>query len=368
MPSARTPILTTLLELQTRILRPDELLCDFYLGPRRTYLFAVSPDSIRVVPLPAEVELIEAVRLCSGFLRAPANLTPSADDVATLELASRALSEALFGEVADLVARAEHVIICPDGILHAIPLAALPGLLEAVARTSRIPSASILAMLRRTATTDAPATFVALAGETTDQGEELRGAVEEVHWLARAFRNVTPYVVPRDSAALGPDWLRTAGLLHIASHLHMDDQNPWQSAIRLMPARNTGDLRAADIARMDLSAHLAVLASCESASGLILSGEGVLGLASAFLSAGVPAVLATLWPVDDDATAHFMKCFYTHLGRGQPVTHALREAQCEMRSRVETSHPYYWAGFVLIGEGDQRVALQRRTLRIGKLD
>ena len=104
-----------------------------------------------------------------------------------------------------------------------------------------------------------------------------------------------------------------------------------------------------------------MLSGCESAGGRVLSGEGVLGLTAAFMSAGVPAIVATLWPVDDRATAAFMSRFYDGLSRGRTAAAALREAQNAVRDDRRTRAPFYWAGFVLLGEGDVRFPLRRRA-------
>jgi hypothetical protein len=92
----------------------------------------------------------------------------------------------------------------------------------------------------------------------------------------------------------------------------------------------------------------------------VLSGEGVLGLTGAFAAAGVPAVIATLWPVQDRVTARLMKEVYVSLGRGATVAAALRKAQLAIRNDPATRHPFYWAGFVLVGDGSVRVGLQER--------
>ena len=103
-----------------------------------------------------------------------------------------------------------------------------------------------------------------------------------------------------------------------------------------------------------------MLSSCESGSGGILTCEGVVGLANAFLVTGVPAVLATLWPVDDQATAELMIAFYEELAAGHPAAHALREAQRHMSELPGYSHPFYWAGFILVGDGAVGVPLVRK--------
>jgi hypothetical protein len=85
----------------------------------------------------------------------------------------------------------------------------------------------------------------------------------------------------------------------------------------------------------------------------------VSGLTSAFLSAGVPVTVATLWPVDDRVTADLMKEFYKSLDAGLPAAAALRAAQLEIRSRRQTCHPFYWAGFVVVGDGGLGVRLEK---------
>ena len=107
---------------------------------------------------------------------------------------------------------------------------------------------------------------------------------------------------------------------------------------------------------------MSVLAGCETAGGRATNGEGVLGLTSAFLSAGVPVVVSSRWPVDDGATAVLMKHFYDRLAAGRTVASALREAQMAVRKNPRTSHPFYWAGFAVVGDGTRVV----RPLLAGK--
>jgi hypothetical protein len=104
-----------------------------------------------------------------------------------------------------------------------------------------------------------------------------------------------------------------------------------------------------------------VLASCLSVGGPVVSGEGVIGLTGAFLSAGVPAIVATLWPVDDRATEQLMRRFYAGLSRGLTASAALREAQRSLRDEPRTGHPFYWAGFVLVGNPEITARPARRT-------
>jgi CHAT domain-containing protein len=102
---------------------------------------------------------------------------------------------------------------------------------------------------------------------------------------------------------------------------------------------------------MRLRAHLVVLSACETYIGNDLRGEGLLGLARGFLYAGARQVVASLWKVDDRATAVFMQHFYTALLRDKlAAPAALNRAQIKMSQDPAWSPPRYWAGFVLAGE------------------
>ncbi len=91
----------------------------------------------------------------------------------------------------------------------------------------------------------------------------------------------------------------------------------------------------------------------------------MLGLSSAFLGAGVPAVVASLWPVADGITAVLMERFYAELASGQSPAVALAVAQRDLRDNPETAHPFHWAGFVVVGDGAALVDLETRP-RIGR--
>jgi CHAT domain-containing protein len=113
-----------------------------------------------------------------------------------------------------------------------------------------------------------------------------------------------------------------------------------------------GYLLLGDIYKLNLSADLVVLSACDSALGKQLEAEGIIGLPRGFLYAGARSVIASLWKVDDDATAAFMKVFYLHMQRGESPNAALRSAQLTLAKDKRYSAPYHWAAFVL--EGDYR--------------
>ena len=106
-----------------------------------------------------------------------------------------------------------------------------------------------------------------------------------------------------------------------------------------------------EIYNLDLPADLVVLSACQTALGKEIRGEGLVGLTRGFMYAGAPRVIASLWKVDDAATAGLMSEFYrAMLGRGLRPAAALRAAQIKMWEQQRWRSPYYWAAFTLQGE------------------
>ncbi|MBD3335847.1 MAG: CHAT domain-containing protein, partial [Candidatus Eisenbacteria bacterium] len=371
----------TLIELQEKILEDGELLLDGFLGPEGSLLFAITRRTARVVQLPEEKTLHRKLELFYSLLSDSS--AKGLADVITPSRVAAALRRELLGEADDLITGCRRILFAPDGALNLLPLASLPdpqpggdAAREIVASREivTIPSATILALQRRAfskAPLRTPLRILAVASSRTAEGELLRGAVAEVRELSRRYENVEAIVVPEDTCSMPIDGLLSRfDVLHFASHAEVDDQNPWRSTIILRPGKETANPRADRIARMRLPARLAVLSSCLSGAGRFLSGEGMQGLSTAFLSAGVPAVVATLWAVDDRASARLMEHFYRNLAGGKGAARSLQLAQSALRR--EFPHPYFWAGFVLVGDGDQHLVLKRRsdrsqTLAIGIL-
>jgi CHAT domain-containing protein len=114
-----------------------------------------------------------------------------------------------------------------------------------------------------------------------------------------------------------------------------------------------------EIYRLKLRAGLVTLSACETALGKDVTGEGVVGLARAFFYAGADAVLASLWNVDDAASAEWMGRFYEGVRGGQPPDAAARDAKLAfLRGGGRLGHPYYWAPFVLSGEASSAIPVR----------
>jgi len=144
--------------------------------------------------------------------------------------------------------------------------------------------------------------------------------------------------------------------LHFATHGYLDIERPSLSALLLSQVDEKmrpqdGFLRVTDIYNARLSADLVVLSACQTGLGKEVRGEGLMGLTRAFLYAGAPRVIVSLWNVNDRATADLMTNLYRAMLReGKTPTAALREAQLELRKQKRWESPYYWAAFVQHGD------------------
>jgi tetratricopeptide (TPR) repeat protein len=396
---ATLPI-ATLSQLQGDILEEGELFLDFVVGDNTSYLFAVTRDSCREVILPGLLsDLPERVELFLRVIGKPPDSGGSTTGIDVVKL-QKSMGTAILGEVADLVAYASHLLIAPDLYFGSLPFGLLiiadgvesrEPLFESKA-IQYVPSATVLQWLRtekrRRDTGPHPGAVLALVPVHT---EKLAGVEREVEFLQRRYSRVS---VAEGEAArtVIDDTGASFEVIHVAAHIEVNDERPWHSGIflgeptvsadtvtqarRMKPGkgvlvsatdstqldpedvRRDPYIRAGDIAGRHLRAEMVVLSGCESALGRSHVGEGLSGLMSAFLSAGVPVIVATLWPVDDAVTANVMKEFYLSLDAGLPAAAALREAQIAIRSRRGTRHPFYWAGFVAVGDGNAHVRLE----------
>jgi CHAT domain-containing protein len=163
--------------------------------------------------------------------------------------------------------------------------------------------------------------------------------------------------------------LKAYSIVHLAAHGYVDREFPQRSGIALaFTPGHDGYFTIANTLDVDLDANLVVLSACETGQGEVLRGEGVQSLARAFLYAGARGVVASLWPVDDRATAELMESLYRRaLGQDPSLPQALREAKLEVRrkkevrgikaktaggettSPFELGHPYFWAPFIYVG-------------------
>ena len=143
-------------------------------------------------------------------------------------------------------------------------------------------------------------------------------------------------------------------ILQLATHGVINDVSPMYSHVVLSQGRESNEdglLEAWEIMNLDLRADLAVLSACETARGRIGAGEGVIGLAWALFVAGCPTTVVSQWKVESSSTTELMLEFHRNLRTGATKSDALRRAELKLMKDRRFNHPFYWAGFIVVGDG-----------------
>ena len=350
-------------DARRELLDGDTLLLEYRLGEKRSFLWAVTPESLRVFALPGRAAIEAAAgRACDLLAR---SRNPITEKSAGIELAK--LSPMLLGPVSQFLS-GKRLLVVGDGILRNLPFAALPepgtgDPLVARHEIVALPSVSVLGEIRReiAGRPRAPKTLWVLANpELAGTEEPLPHTAEEaaaILALAPASERFAVQGRQATRAAVLSGALRDYRLLHFATHGSFAADDPGGGRLVLAQIdpqgrrEPNGFLRLADIYNLDLRADLVVLSACQSALGRELRGEGIMGMTRGFFYAGAERVVVSLWNVNDRATAELMRRFYRGMlvDRLSPAA-ALRTAQDAIRRQARTKAPYYWAGFMLQGE------------------
>ncbi len=317
----------------------DTTLISYFSDGSSLYAFMVTPARITAVKLHREGleqdidRLVIAVHDAKGNYQAPA----------------RALHARLIAPVQAQITTT-RLIIAAHGAMHYLPFAALHDGKEFLAdryRLSFVPSASILRFQRP---------GVAKPGDVFALGNPERNLINsefEARHIAALFPRSVVYVkreATRSRLVADGSGFR---YLHLAAHGHFDAANPLNSGIQLAPDKDgdTGLLTAGQVYGLRLDADLVTLSACESGRLGLATGDEVMGLIRGFMYAGARSVVASLWKVDDAATAQLMELMYAGIGKGMAKDEALQLAQSKLRQSESErfKHPYYWAAFQLSG-------------------
>ena len=403
-------------QIQDQVLDNNTLLLEYTLGDERSYAWVVGKSSVAPYELPprAEIEasavrfykLITAHQPVAGeSLEQRLQRREEASRLMPAETA--VLSQMVLAPLAGTLGQ-KRLLIIPDGALQYIPFRALndpdlnSGAVALINNHEIInePSASTLALLTAEAKSrQAPSNTVAVLADPvfeiddprlnhgsqqtpspTDERLKLQQAVRDIGVSpdgveiprlfasgeeAEAIMATLPWGTGLKAVGFEATRERVLGaelahyrIVHFATHGLINNQHPELSGIVLSLFDRQGNsrdgfLRLHDIYNMRLPANLVVLSACSTGLGKDVKGEGLIGLTRGFMYAGASGVVASLWKVDDDATAVLMKGFYEAMfkKRLSPAA-ALRDAQLAMAREEKWQAPYYWAGFIIQGQTD----------------
>ncbi|MDM0044909.1 CHAT domain-containing protein [Variovorax dokdonensis] len=337
--SADAPDLTAM----QRALRPDERVVEFHALPDRLQVWVISASGVRshAVPIKRDElgELVEGFR--NSVVRGRRGAVTNAER----------LGAAIIGPLG--LADGQRLVVVPHGPLHYLPFQALRVNGRYLIEThpvSVVPSMGIALQLAQRGS-QTPADLVAFGNPKIAEKYELPGAEVEVKQLATLF--------PRNEVFLGAAANKTqfrkavadAPVVHVAAHAEADQVDPLYSRILLANEGGRQNfLEAHEILDMKMgNTSLVTLSACESGLGRIARGDEVLGFPRSFLMAGANAMIASLWPVSDDATELLMSTFYGELAKGRDAQRAMQAAQTAVLRNPKLAHPFYWAPFNLIG-------------------
>lgn len=383
------PPLATSAEIRG-LLDGESLLLEYSLGEERSFLWAVDQSSVTGFELPPRARIEAAARAVYDRL---AVLSPEDHK---LEQAAARLSRMVLGPVAGKLGKLgklgkRRLIIVADGELQYVPFGVLSNPESLLVRHEIVnaPSASTVALERQLADrAAAPGAVAVLAdpvfgpddprvaprGRKTPTAGAARRSAEpspgasflRLPWTRREADAIAA-VAPADrslfalgfqasrATALSPE-LSGYRIVHFATHGIIDSRTPALSGLMLSRVSERGQplegfLGLRDIYNLRLGADLVVLSGCETALGKEVRGEGLVGLTQGFLYSGARQVMASLWRIEDRATAELMSRFYRSLlVDGRPPAAALRQAQLAIRDDKRWRSPYYWSGFVLQGD------------------
>ena len=188
---------------------------------------------------------------------------------------------------------------------------------------------------------------VALRGCNYSELSQLACNAEEVEGINQLYDDEI-YIGKRASKANFLSAMGTHQIAHLATHSCLDDNNPMNNRIFL----SDGYISNYDLYNLELNLELTVLSACQTGSGSLKRGEGVISLARGFMHAGCPSVLMSLWSVEDCSTAAIMSHYHRALQSGQRKDEAVRSAKLDFLKTANKlkAHPFYWAPFVQIGD------------------
>lgn len=326
-------------EFQT-YLPKDETLIEYYYRDKDMYAFVLSDGRLYAKKLDSK-RLAEDVQEFRKYLEDPGSIR--------FMDSSRRLYARLFKPI-ELQVNQKNLTIVSHGALHYLPFNALhDGKDFLIDRYSIrvMPSASAMKYLVSKKANKSGGILVFGNPDLGDSRYDLAFAEKEALDVAKTKSKSKVFL--RKDATVGA-FAKYAGsfsYIHLATHGRFDPASPLKSALLLSPeAGSNGMLTADKLYSLELDADLVTLSACETGLGKIANGDDIVGLTRGFLYAGSSSIVASLWKVDDLATADLMTMFYTNM-KTLDKREALRQAQLQTKKKYD--HPYYWAAFQLTG-------------------
>ncbi len=347
-----------------QVLDNNTTLVEYFMGKKNVYVFVITHTTFEVKQLPlTDTFEQEWQALYQNLYRANPGSRYKGDAPAYR------LYKQLFSPVKDLLDGNQHLIIIPDKELAYLPFEALVTdektnkyLIEDYS-ISYAYSGKLLQNARQQNPAAVELSILSMAPfimENNYQESLLRGDVLDPLYASRNEVNQVGGQIYLAKAATKEAFLRQAAkydIIHLATHAKADNENPLHSFIAFYPhtdSLTSYRLYAQELYNLRLGKlKLIVLSACETNSGKLIQGEGVMSLARAFAYAGCPNIVTTLWKAEDKTSADISVRMHGYLRAGKAKDEALRQAKLDYigsQTHVSTRSPVYWANFIFIGD------------------
>ena len=375
----------TLTQVQ-ELLDPETTLIEYFVAERNVIVWIVERERMRSLRLMPQLPRHDLTGLVKSLRE---NIFNYLGDKEKLTAVSTSLHQHLIEPLLPHI-RGKELIIVPHDVLHYLPFHALAGadgkyLIEKYP-IYYLSTASLLQFTREKRQAMGDKVLALGNPDLGDPEKNLEYAEFEVRQVKAVYPKSSVWLkkdaTEEKSKSLSP----THDILHFATHAQLNEDDPLSSAVLLAKEdKEDGRLEVREIFGMDLKANLVVLSGCDTGLGKLSTGDELVGLTRAFIYAGSPSVIATLWKVNDSSTAQLMASFYRNLTTMSKVE-ALRQAQLqfihgqgrsellarrgvggiaklgetpepqlqspvESSTAISSSHPYFWAPFILMGDG-----------------
>jgi CHAT domain-containing protein len=348
--------------LLTRNLKPQQIaqktksiLLFYWVGQKRSHLWAITPTGTSHFDLPKASDLDPAAK---SYRDAVLHIHDPQDSGSS---PGKQLYATLIAPAKKLLPKGSRVIVLPDASLAGLSFETLvvndpqPHFwIDDVTVTTANSLALLAASTGRAASNNKRLMLVGDTISPNDDFPALPNAAEEIKVVEKYFPLEQREVLER-SAATPTAYVRGRperfAYLHFVTHGTASVRRPLESAVILSKEGDSYKLYAREIVKHPLTAQLVTISACEGAGKRAYSGEGLVGLSWAFLRAGAHNVVGALWEVSDSSTPQFMDTFYGELARGKDPASALRAAKLSLLHSADTQSvfrkPYYWAPFQL---------------------
>ena len=341
----------TTADLQQTARRLNVVFLSYWLAPGRSFLWVISGRTLTLLELPPRERIALLVDAYRAFIE-----TSVRDPIEADFQAARELYDILVAPARSLVPAGSHVVVVPDGPLHALNLETLPvfeGTPHYLIEEVTVSVAPSLALVTTGTWPRLPDTGkLLLIGDPEPGGPDfprLAHAGPEIASIRERFSAREATVLTGSAAT--PAAFRASqperfSIIHFAAHATANHASPLDSSVVLSPHGGGYLLSARDVLGHALRADLVTISACRSAGATVYGGEGMVGFVWAFLQTGARSVIAGLWDVSDRSTSRLMDTLYARLYAGEAPANALRQAKRELiRAGGTYANPYYWGPF-----------------------